>query len=248
MMKFARVPRWIIDSGTFASLSTTAKAVLPILGISLDKKSDAGRISVNRICELSGLKKSSVYSAMNELEKAGIIRRKNRESYYEFQDSGNRIPVRRNSNSSQTELNSSHAELNSSQTENHPYRPRSNTKNIYQECAHVPVQNRTLDFEGTAHRIGDLAEMIVARTEWPRSLVDRKADRMLCLILSEIAGGAMGEAAQADPVNTVGSEMGKYVHERAQAGDGDRYTKRLANWLDEQYGDLIAGSGVPHVA
>ncbi|MCJ8335002.1 MAG: helix-turn-helix domain-containing protein, partial [Epibacterium sp.] len=86
MMKFARVPRWIIDSGTFASLSTTAKAVLPILGISLDKKSDAGRISVNRICELSGLKKSSVYSAMNELEKAGIIRRKNRESYYEFQD------------------------------------------------------------------------------------------------------------------------------------------------------------------
>lgn len=128
MMPFARIPTWVFDSGAFAKLSASAKAVLPVLGRCLESKADSGFVSIDRLCELSGLKKSAAYRALGELSEAGIIFRQHGKKGYEFRESGKQIPPSRKTDSTQPESNSTQAESFSTQPENHPYRPRTTSQ------------------------------------------------------------------------------------------------------------------------
>ena len=110
-----------------------------------------------------------------------------------------------------------------------------------------PIPYRQIDFEGEIHRIGEVAPMIIARSEWPKPRADRKADRLIEGILA-----AMDERGVADPIGTLGQEMGRYVKTQRATDDPDRFTKFLSNWLAEQFSDLIDERGNPievaHVA
>jgi hypothetical protein len=90
--------------------------------------------------------------------------------------------------------------------------------------------------------------MIASRSRWPKQRVDRKAHLMMEIILAEMLDGSAGPEAQADPVTTLGTAMNDYARVQMKAENPERFTKILSNWLKEQYPDLLAGSGVPHVA
>jgi hypothetical protein len=112
----------------------------------------------------------------------------------------------------------------------------------------APQANRLIPFEGQELKATDAADLIAKRSKWPASNVDRAGLQQIMVILGEMADGAMGPDAQADPVTTLGKSMNAYARTRLDADNPERFTKILSNWLKEQYPDLLAGSGVPHVA
>lgn len=132
MMPFARVPNWIIDSGAYAKLSPSAKALLPVLGRCLASKDDHGSISIDRACDLSGLKQAAVYKAMKELTESEILSRDYGKSTFRFHECGN-------SDSTSVERVSTSVENDSTSVESHPYRSRSSFKNDYQEGEPSPI-------------------------------------------------------------------------------------------------------------
>lgn len=250
---YRREPNWYLADGTYNRLSRSAMLTLAHISKLMNGKSWSGSVSTARLVELTGLGRSSVSRAISELRKAGILDRENGSREYKI------ITDERPTDGAQRPTGET---LRAPQVgherptdgaraphgwDSHPYSSKTLSKNTLQEGAREAIPYRKVGYDGSEITISEAASLIVERSKWPKSRVDRKSDLLLMLVLAEIADGAEGEGAARDPINTVGREMGKYVHAQSKLENPERYTKRLANWLSEQYPDIIAGSGVPHV-
>jgi DNA-binding transcriptional ArsR family regulator len=244
IMPFSRVPNWVIDTGLYAELGLPAKAVLTVLARRLAAKDDCGSMSVDSICELAGLKKSTVYKALSELDEKKIIHREYGKVGYRFHEGGKSV-------STTVERVSTSVERVSTTVETHPYSSRTLLKNSHQEGAcekqFAPAQNRTVPYDGVDMKVSEAVDLIVRKTKWPPNRVDRLGETRLAVLIGEVADGALGPEGVSDPVGTIGRAIGVYVKDRMDGDNPKRFTKYLSGWLGEQYGDIIAGSGIPHV-
>jgi len=250
---FRREPNWYLADGTYNRLSRAAIITLAHLARCMNGKGWSGCLSTSRLIELTGLGKSSVARAIAELKEAGILDRENGEHRYSIRPdprptggtdcpTGGTTCAPRVGHERPTDgARAPHG------WESHPYSSRTLIKNTHQEGAREPIPHRMIPYEGGTIRISEATDLIVSRSKWPKSRVDRRADLLLSLVLSELAEGADGPDAAADPVNTIGKAMGAYVHAQSKGDNPERFTKKMANWLEDQYPDIIAGSGVPHV-
>ncbi len=179
MMPFARVPTWIIDSGVYARLSTSGKAILPVLGRCLENKSDSGYIAIDRLCDLAGIKKSAAYRALSELSDAGIIDRGYGKKGFEFREAGNQIPGSRKLDSSEPEHDSVQPESDSAGPESHPYRSRPFTQDLplnssSSEQTVYPRSQPEIDQEEAYRAARILHEATDPQTDkriWPGSII-----------------------------------------------------------------------------
>jgi hypothetical protein len=228
LMPFSRTPNWIIDTGLYAKLSPSAARLLPVLGRRLNAKDDAGSVTIDRLCELSGLKKTAVYNALSELEKHQIIEREYGKVGYRFRNGGK-------SDSATAERVSANTERVSATAESHPYMSRTSIKNTHQEGrvsdGTVPYPHR----EGGRINTREAAERLLAATGWPKVRWGGEGGvRLLQAILVRLADGWEDDTAATDPVTWIQERMAR----RVQDADSERFIPNFRKWVESEYPHL----------
>ena len=206
----------------------------------MDGKGWSGCVSTARLVELTGMGRSSVARAINELREAGILDRENGEHRYEIQSDarptgGTDCPT----DGTLCAPPVGHARPTGGTCAPHawdslPYSSRTITKNIYQEpvCA-----DSSVPFAGTTKNAYLLAGELLPSVKWnPQRRSGETGTRLLSRAILRIRDGARGPDAAQDPGGWIGDRMAEYLESLSDK----KYHPDFDKWITKQYPDLVS--------
>lgn len=232
LINFSRVPNWVTDTGLLSKISPSSAKVLIALARKLNAKSDSGSVSIEGLCEMTGLSKTTVYKSLSELEITKVVDRGYGKSSYTFRQGGIQIPDSGKLDSGRAEYDSGRAETLSGRAETLHYTTRTSFKNILQEDDHACIP-----FDGVMKNAYQFAGEILTGVKWnPHRRGGDTGERLLATALLRIRDGARGDTASTDPGGWIGGRMAEYL----ESLSGPGFHPKFPTWIRENYPDLVS--------